>query len=200
MTPVIRSAGQDDRGAVAGALASAFSEDPLFRWMIDDDGPIEGRLLHLFSALVRQALRHSDNLVFVTDAGTGAALWQPIDRWKVPPLDLLRTMPGAIRAMRSRVPAMMGALSAIERHHPTEPHYYLEMLGTRAGQQGKGVGSALLATMLARCDAEGVPAYLESSNPRNIPFYGRHGFEVQRELAVGRGAPTVTAMWREPRG
>ena len=53
--------------------------------------------------------------------------------------------------------------------------------------------------MLDRCDAEGMPAYLESSNVRNVPFYGRHGFEVTGEIDLGKGAPTVTAMWRNPR-
>ena len=53
--------------------------------------------------------------------------------------------------------------------------------------------------VLDRCDEEGVPAYLESSNPRNIPFYARHGFESTGEIVVGKGAPTVTAMWRNPR-
>ena len=46
--------------------------------------------------------------------------------------------------------------------HPPEPHYYLEFLGTRRGQQSRGGGTAVLQPMLDRCDAEGVPAYLES--------------------------------------
>ena len=65
--------------------------------------------------------------------------------------------------------------------------------------QGKGLGSALICPMIDRCDAEGMPAYLESSNPQNIPFYARHGFQPTGEIVVGKGAPTVTAMWRDPR-
>jgi ribosomal protein S18 acetylase RimI-like enzyme len=45
-------------------------------------------------------------------------------------------------------------------------------------RQGRGLGSALLKAGLARCDAEGAAAYLESSNPKNVPLYERHGFEV----------------------
>jgi len=91
------------------------------------------------------------------------------------------------------------ALSAIEKVHPKEEHYYLEALGTRQDLQSKGVGSAVIGHMLARCDAEGMPAYLESSNLRNVPFYARHGFEPTGEIVCGKGAPTVTAMWRDPR-
>ena len=98
------------------------------------------------------------------------------------------------------VPAVVfGALTAIEKLHPSEEHYYLEAIGTHQDAQGTGVGSLIIRTMLDRCDEEGLPAYLESSNPRNVPFYGRHGFEITREIEVGEGAPTVTAMWRTPR-
>ncbi len=94
---------------------------------------------------------------------------------------------------------MIGGINAIEKVHPTEEHYYLEVLGTSSRMQSKGVGSAMIGHMLERCDAEGMPAFLESSNPRNIPFYARHGFRTTGEIEVGKGAPTVTAMWREPR-
>jgi GNAT superfamily N-acetyltransferase len=95
---------------------------------------------------------------------------------------------------------MIGALTTIEKVHPTEPHYYLEVLGTRQGQQSKGVGSSVITVVLDRCDQEGLPAYLESSNPQNVPFYARHGFEISGEIDCGKGEPVVTAMRREPRG
>ena len=53
--------------------------------------------------------------------------------------------------------------------------------------------------MLDRCDAEGLPAYLESSNPQNTLLHARHGFSQTGEIVLGDGAPTVTAMWRDPR-
>ena len=51
---------------------------------------------------------------------------------------------------------------------------------------------------LARCDADGIPAYLESSNPRNIGLYQRHGFEVRSPIQVG-SSPEVVPMLRLPR-
>ena len=53
--------------------------------------------------------------------------------------------------------------------------------------------------MLERCDAEGLPAYLESSKERNVPFYRRHGFEVREEIHFGPGGPPMWPMWRAPR-
>ena len=87
----------------------------------------------------------------------------------------------------------------MESHHPAERHYYLYLLGVHPDHQSQGLGSALLRTVLERCDREQMPAYLEASNPRNISLYGRHGFRVIRELQFGRGGPYLAAMWREPR-
>jgi GNAT superfamily N-acetyltransferase len=153
-----------------------------------------------FDTFLKINLSKPEHLVFVSDDGSGAAIWQPVGKWKVPPTELLRGLPAMLRAFRMRTPAMMSALTAIEKVHPTEEHYYLEVLGTRKDRQSKGTGSAVINAVLERCDEEGLPAYLESSNPRNIPFYARHGFEVREEISCGKGAPVATAMWREPRG
>ena len=196
----IRTATASDRQQLAGAFASAFSEDPLFGWMAGNKAPLEPRMRIFFDGFLKQNLRRDEHLVFMDDDGTGGAIWQPVDKWKVPPADLFRALPSLMRAFRGRLPTMVGALNAIEKQHPPEPHYYLEVLGTRKDRQSKGVGSAVMTTMLERCDREGLPAYLESSNPRNIPFYARHGFETREEVTCGKGAPVCTTMWREPRG
>ena len=60
-------------------------------------------------------------------------------------------------------------------------------------------GAAGSEPPMPRCDAEGLPAYLESSKERNVPYYERFGFRVTRELAMpGRGCPPVWLMWRDP--
>jgi len=90
-------------------------------------------------------------------------------------------------------------LNLVEGMHPHEPHWYLATLGTAVELQGQGVGSALMQPVLEHCDAEGLPAYLESSKERNVPFYRRHGFEVVKEVPLPGGGPKLWTMWREPR-
>jgi ribosomal protein S18 acetylase RimI-like enzyme len=90
-------------------------------------------------------------------------------------------------------------LNLIESMHPHEPHWYLATLGTAVEQQGKGIGSALMAPVLTHCDREGVPCYLESSKERNVPFYRRHGFEVVKEVQIPGDGPSLWTMWRDPR-
>jgi hypothetical protein len=56
-----------------------------------------------------------------------------------------------------------------------------------------------MASRLDRCDAEHAPAYLESSNPDNVPYYMRFGFEVTGEIQLPNGGPTMWPMWRAAR-
>jgi GNAT superfamily N-acetyltransferase len=83
--------------------------------------------------------------------------------------------------------------------HPREPHWYLPLIGVDPARQGQRLGDQLMIHALARCDADGLPAYLESSNPRNIPFYERHGFEALGKIQV-RSSPAIVPMLRKPRG
>ena len=63
--------------------------------------------------------------------------------------------------------------------------------------RGRGYGSALLRHALQRCDRENAPAYLESSNPRNIPLYERYGFKALGSIQSG-SSPTLVPMLRPP--
>ena len=91
--------------------------------------------------------------------------------------------------MNRRIPRALRGLGRIEEAHTAQPqdHYYLAVLGTRTRPPGQGLGSALLAPVLDRCDGEGIGAYLESSKEANIPFYRRHGFEVVEEVPFAGG-------------
>ena len=197
----VRAATAGDRARLAESLASAFAEDPLFTWMAGagPNKPLEPKMRILFETFLKLDLVRRDHLIFTDEDGIGAAIWKHPNKWKMPAGDMVRALPGMLRALGTKAPRMMGAITAIEKVHPREEHYYLEVLGTHQDRQSKGIGSAMISHMLDRCDAEGMPAYLESSNPRNIPFYARHGFEATDEIVVGKGAPTVTAMWRDAR-
>ena len=84
------------------------------------------------------------------------------------------------------------------KHHPREPHWYLPLIGVDPAHQGKGYGDALMANALERCDRDRAPAYLESTNPRNISLYRRHGFEPIGTIQAG-SSPLLVPMLRRPR-
>lgn len=182
----------------AAVLARAFHDDPVFAHLVPSGAPgREGRLAALFAAQARTAAHHGR--VLVSEGGEAAALWLAPGRWKATPSVLLRETVPAVRALRGRTIQGLRVQVALERVHPAEPHWYLHALGTDPAHQGRGHGSALLATVLDRCDDEGVPAYLESSKHGNIPFYERHGFRVTSEVALPAGGPSAWPMWRDPR-
>lgn len=195
----VRKATSRDGGRVAAALASAFGADPVVCWMSGQDDS-ERRMRPFWRSFVGAALRKSDHEVYMDDDGSGAAVWRGVDAWKVPTTDVVRSLPAMVRSFRGRAPLALQLLARMEKQHPSAPHYYLEFLGTRRDRQNKGIGTALLQPMLERCDAEGIAAYLESSNPRNVPFYARHGFREGEAITAPRGGPTLVTMWRDPRG
>jgi len=200
MTTEITKATVADNPRLAKTWASAFENDPTFSWFFTNPKTRFRKLEGFFGYTApRMGLEFDET--YMSDGCGAAAMWIPPDKWKIPMGQQLRMMPGFVRWAGWRTPRMMGALTKMEKAHPHDPpSWYLLALGTQQDQQGKGLGSALMTDMLHRIDDEGLPAYLESSNPRNIPFYARHGF-VEREPMRFGGAdgPVVTPMWREAR-
>lgn len=194
----VRTAQPAEREQIAAALADAFFDDPVMSWILTDDDSRTRRLHGLFDVLLRGHYLRLDT-VWTTPDHAGAALWAPPGRAIIPGPTVLRHSPRLVRALGRRALLALRALTHVEQHHPKEPHWYLGVLGTRRADQGKGVGSALLAPVLRRCDEEGMRAYLESSKESNLAFYGRHGFEVAGEIELPMGGPTVWPMWRDPR-
>jgi predicted N-acetyltransferase YhbS len=87
----------------------------------------------------------------------------------------------------------------IAKHHPSEPHWYLQTLAVEPGSQRGGIGTALMQPGLDRADAEGMPVYLETQRQSNIPYYRRFGFELTDEVSL-HDSPPLWLMWRPARG
>lgn len=58
--------------------------------------------------------------------------------------------------------------------------WYLSILGIRPEARGAGLAGQLLVPTLERADSAGGSSYLETFNPRSIPFYERYGFHTER--------------------
>lgn len=193
---VVRQALRSDVGTVARVLAEAFDADPVMRFIVPAPR-YRKRLTALF--VFETLLSPRGSWVDVVDGEiAGAALWGlpgagPPGFWQT-----LRYSRHLLRAFGTGLPKAMRAFRTIEDAHPSgPPHWYLQTLG--AALPGRGVGGALLRDGLARADAQGVPAYLESSAAGNVPIYERFGFRPTRDIVLP-GGPTLTAMWREPAG
>jgi ribosomal protein S18 acetylase RimI-like enzyme len=193
----VRKATADDLDELGAVLGRAFDDDPVMGFVISARpvGPRAAMLLRLFAS---KHLEEDQVYVAVDDATgriLGGSVWAPPGHWKVPLGAYLRHTPTLLRIFGLRGVTKIGVLDAIERNHPGDPHHYLAVLGTDPSEQGRGIGSALMAPVIEQCDAEGLPAYLESSKESNVAFYGRHRFEVTKPFAI-KGGPTMYFMWR----
>jgi ribosomal protein S18 acetylase RimI-like enzyme len=186
----VHAATSEREPAVVDVLTLAFAQDPMARWAWPD--------AHVYLKVWPLAVRaFGGNAVRsgsadVLENGGGAALWLPPG---VEP-DGERLI-GLIQehSPPARLPALMAMFEQMGHYHPDEPHWYLPIIGVDPARQGMGLGSALMRHALARSDRDGLPAYLESSNPRNISLYERHGFERLGVIQSGE-SPEVVPMLR----
>src|SRR5262249_3652067 len=193
MASVVRTATAADEDRAIDAVVLAFSADPAARWTWPDPQEYLSHFPTFVRAFGGRAFQHKT--AYCVDGYAGTALWLPPDVH--PDEDALvslleRTAPERIQQEVS------GVFEQMERYHPREPHWYLPLIGVDPSQQGKGHGSALMRHALVPCNRDRVLAYLESTNPRNIPLYERHGFELLGTIQVST-SPPIFPMLRRPR-
>lgn len=170
----VRRATRADLDAAATTLDLAFRDDPVSSWLFPD--PADRARLHpgFMRLFVESALEAGE--VYLAGDAYGAAVWFPVD--PAQPDDdgeFMERLATHCGPYAQRLHEILGTMQA---HHPTEEtHLHLAFIGVRPDLQNRGIGTALLRHQLLRLDAEGRPAYLESSSPRNIPLYLREGFE-----------------------
>jgi ribosomal protein S18 acetylase RimI-like enzyme len=196
----IRRAALGEHDLVGRALAAAFADDPVFTWLVPSSVAERARRLDaFFTAMARSYLRR-DKHVDLAGGGAGAAMWAAPGSWALPISEAIREARPAFTAFGRRLPWALRLQFSVEAKHPKQPaHWYLGYLGVGPGHQGQGIGAALLRQVLESEAARGVPAYLESSNERNLTLYERHGFRVVESFpALGHG-PTIWRMLREGR-
>ena len=190
--PKIITAKEEDRTKVLQSIVIGFSTDPLGRWFWPDaatylkSGPF-------FGTFGGRSI--DSDTAYITENYAGVALWMPPevepDEEKMIPI-MEATVSGTI------LDEVFGVFEAMETYHPEDPCWYLPLIAVDPFYQGNGFGSQLMKHALARVDEDGLPAYLESSNPRNISLYERHGFKTMGEIQIG-SSPIVTPMIRQAR-
>ncbi len=188
----VETATPDDEAAAIATLTLAFAADPMTRW----SWPDPRTYLDAFPKLARAfgGAAFLKGTAHRVDGGAGVALWLP------PGVEPDGEAMGALMQSTLKGPALMdgaGIMQQMMAFHPHEPHWYLPLIGIDPQHQGKGLGGTLLDHALALSDRDGVPAYLESSNPRNIGLYERHGFERLGRIQNG-SSPTLVPMLRKP--
>jgi ribosomal protein S18 acetylase RimI-like enzyme len=191
--PMVRALTADDEARAVDTVVLAFAADPVVRWTWSE--------AHPYLTAMPRFLRAFGGRAFATGGALGTSDYAGVALWLPPGVEpdqdalsdiMLRTV------APSRRDDVFAVIERMATHHPHEPHWYLPLIGVDPAYQGHGYGDALMSAAVARCDRDRVLAYLESTNPRNIPLYLRHGFEAVATIQVGTSPPLVP-MLRRPR-
>lgn len=194
----VRRATPADAGVIAATLSAAFDADPLWSWAFPDDEKRPAQYEAFFGLFIESAI--PNGWVWTTDRAAAVAVWTPPGRKELSDEAEAKLEPFLTDELGPHAEPVLQMFESFASAYPEgQDFYYLSLLGTHPGHRGRGIGMGLLAANLARIDAEGMPAYLESSNPANNARYERHGFAPRTEFSTPDGRHTVTTMWREPR-
>ena len=185
--------------AAIDSLCAGFVGDPFYEWFFPDPTTFDDFLRRIMTMYVSTSIQAGNAWVLPDgDDIIGAACWGPAGAEPSGEGEEVY-LTVAQEANPGRIDEVMAGLMEVMAVRPAEPeHWYLAAVATIPEHRGQGHGQVLLTPILATLDAEGVPAYLESSNPRNVPFYERLGFTTQHEIRLPGGGPAITTMWREP--
>lgn len=161
----VRLATPDDRARVVETMVAAFAADPVLRFQFPDDARwVDGASIFFGALFDKRVIRDA---VWVAEDGLAAALWDPAGSTGSSDLSGLRA--DELVRVEEYDHAVHGSL-------PDELFWYLGVLGTHPDAVGRGLGRAVMRPGIETATAAGLPCVLETSNPRNLDFYGRDGW------------------------
>lgn len=191
----IAEARRDQLAEVMETLAQAFQTDPALSWILPDPVHRARALRGLFRVLVPSDARAGKVLRSTGDEA--ASLWRAPGQAESGPLEFLRTVIPLVATFGTALPRGLKVQGSIDAHRPKGRFWYLHYVGVRPAEQGKGHGGRIIRTQIAAADAEGLPCWLETATPENVPLYERLGFATQVEWDVPDGGPHFWGMRRE---
>ncbi len=188
------------REQASRVIARAFKADPLLPYITREESKQDYFLSWLGDLGLRLGLGYGE--VYTTPGVEGVAIWvlsrqQPMTLGKMLWVGVFPPLRAGLKAL-ARFQRFAGFTANVHRECVKQEHWYLIMLVVDPSCQGKGLGGHLLQPVLTKADDQGLPCYLETTNPRTIPFYERHGFLVVRNLEMGAGVPGLWALLRSP--
>ena len=189
MDPEFANVTDAERDRAIATLLLAFSADPVMRWLY----PEPARYVTAFPEL----LLAFGGASFADETVWGVGDFAAVGLWMRPGVD--PDGPATVAQLEATVPRdrlddMLAMFEQMEQAHPTTPLWYLPWFGADCHRQGEGLGSQLMRACLEIVDRDHLPAYLDSTNPRNVPFYERHGFQVTGESRAGSSPPIISML------
>ena len=178
-----------ERQRAVATLALSFTADPVLRWLYPEAGQYLTHFGGFAEAFGGRAF--AKNTAWQLGDFAAAAMWLPPD---VEPDGEATVAHFDASVAPEKLDDLMGVLGQMDEAHPKTQHWYLAWIGVDSALQGQGLGGTLMSQCLEIVDKDHLPAYLDNTNPRNIPFYERHGFEVTGESRAGTCPPLISML------
>lgn len=194
MGEAIVKAGPGELPAVIETLAQAFQTDPALSWILPDPGHRARALSSLFRVLAPADARAG--MVLRSDADEAASLWRAPGQADSGTLEFIRNVLPLIATFGTALPRGLKVQGGIDAHRPKGRFWYLHYVGVRPDHQGKGHGGRIIRAQTAVADRGGLPCWLETATPENVPLYERLGFVTQAQWDVAGGGPHFWGMMR----
>jgi GNAT superfamily N-acetyltransferase len=191
----ITQAGPERLPALSDLLGRAFVDEPMMRWPLGVHGDVEERFVRCFQYFLEPLIAAGT----VWEAGTalGAAAWVApgeMDVWRDAQVNETR-----MHALTDDGGRRYDAFwEWVDSRAPDEPLWFLDSVGLAPHARGRGIGGALIRLGLERARTDGVDAFLETGNPRNVPIYEHLGFRVSDAADAPDGGPRVWFMRWSP--
>lgn len=194
MERTILEATANEHKAVIATLSDAFMTDPVMAYIVPEESARAKALPKLFALLVPYDAKAG--MVMRSGTDEAAALWRSPGMAKDSGGTGLSLIFNMIRIFGLALLRANTVVDSITAHLPEGHYHYLHFVGVRAAHQGKGWGGAIIRDGLARADANGLPTWLETATPENVPLYQRLGFVTQVEWDIPKGGPHFWGMMR----
>ncbi len=187
-----------DLPALSETMALAFYDDPVWGWAFPDPERRLEQHRAVWGQLLEEGLGRGS--AWIAEGCASAALWVPPGEPELSPERDARVHSMIEEMLGDSAGRVLDTMERFDASHPEgEPHHYLSLLATHPEHRGNGLGMGLLAENLRAIDAEGTPAFLESTNPANDARYEAQGFRRIGSFELGEDGPSVAQMWRDPR-
>jgi hypothetical protein len=185
----------------AESLGRAFVDDPLQAYILPQ---VESRAVlgaHIFRALLTYG--HKSGHVLTTSEAAGAAVWMKPGEWEMTEEGMQQVgffdLPGTIG--EDNFTRHVNFFEYIENYHRRDApaqHWYLAVIGVDPSRQGEGLGASMIRPVLADADKAGLPCYLETAQPKNVPMYEHLGFKVLLDEVEPVSGVRFWTFLREP--
>jgi GNAT superfamily N-acetyltransferase len=198
--PVVRPAEPRDVPRIAATLTVATAESRWARWALPADGRIQ-RLTRLHE-LVAGHRGVATGTTWVTDDVTAVAAWEPpagAPGTDPVPADVAAALAREVPRLHDvRWPVITATDALVSAARPDAPHWWLTSVGTRPSARRQGLGAAVLAPVLQRCDTERVPAATAVHTWANVRWLRRLGFVVAETTDTADDELPLYVLIRQP--